>query len=180
MGSTAETYPPNLRFFKADLVPRTCRGEDDIDWSSPEVRRLFFGDDTSRPNNSSDEKPPDREPPEVEREDGESQSVPVGAIAGGVVGGVVLIAAIGAIFWFLRRRRQGRQEQPALGAVQTFPEGPDAEAKHAGVEMYVKPEPGELPAGYLPPELVNRQGTQGLHEMHGTGVERDPSQAYNR
>lgn len=37
------------------------------------------------------------------------KSTPVGAIVGGVVGGVALIAILGLAFWFLRRKKQSKE-----------------------------------------------------------------------
>lgn len=45
--------------------------------------------------------------------DSESKPAPLGAIIGGVVGGVVAIAIIGALFFFLRRRKQNKLKSSA-------------------------------------------------------------------
>lgn len=73
-----------------------------MDWSD-EVRALFTSSD---PNNGGPDPDNGNGQPSPNPEDGGS-STPVGAIAGGVVGGVAGIALIGAAVWFfLRKRRQ--------------------------------------------------------------------------
>jgi len=90
----------------------------------------------------------------------------IGAIAGGVVGGLAVVATAAGVFLFLRRRRQqrenagtlaspsyGQQSLPAeLKATDTIAELralPHAQEYHPPVEMYVEPHvpPIELSAG---------------------------------
>lgn len=61
-----------------------------MNWSDDEIRTLF----TTEPG------------------DGGSSSTPVGAIAGGVVGGVVALAVLGFAVWFFRRRRRAPASSP--------------------------------------------------------------------
>ncbi|KAJ8078983.1 hypothetical protein PM082_013267 [Marasmius tenuissimus] len=44
---------------------------------------------------------------------------PVGPIVGGVVGGVALIALLGLLFWFIRRRKQVSKEAPSAAYIRT-------------------------------------------------------------
>lgn len=83
------------------------RGLESKDWANDRVRSLFTqsgynnngtrGSDNG--NNSSDSR------------EGSSNETPVGAIAGGVVGGLAGIAIVGAAAWFLLRRHRQSQEE---------------------------------------------------------------------
>lgn len=119
----------------------------------------------------------------------QEDSPPVGAIAGGVVGGVVVVAVIGALFWFLRRRRRRRaakQQEPDVAATATPEmESTESQSSKPGFQYYPEmPDSGrsELPAGYLPPELVvdrdgPRYASEPRYEVDGTSVAR-PTNKY--
>ncbi|KAK2939755.1 hypothetical protein FoTM2_002975 [Fusarium oxysporum f. sp. vasinfectum] len=53
---------------------------------------------------------------------------PVGAIIGGVVGGVALIAILGLAFWFLRSKKPQNKEQ--MGYQQDMPPPPNVRGRH--------------------------------------------------
>lgn len=76
------------------------RNMDSVDWSSDEVEALFT---TPGSPNGDDESKADPD-----------TSTPVGAIAGGVIGGVAGVAIIAGVVWFmLKRRRQRSHPEPS-------------------------------------------------------------------
>ena len=114
--------------------------------------------------------------------------MPAGAIAGGVVGGLAVLALAGVAIWLLRRRKQ---EHSRLGATREVaadsqpPHGYFAAEKKQ--DEYPKPirhemsqPPGELPVDSFPHELPadyqyvengqpQRQGLGGGADTHSTG-----------
>lgn len=93
-----------------------------MDWSD-EVRALFT---SSNPNNGGPDPDNGNGQPSPNPDDGGS-STPVGAIAGGVVGGVAGIALIGAAVWFfLRKRRQSNGPAELDEAAKAENGSPDA------------------------------------------------------
>ncbi|KAL8997539.1 MAG: hypothetical protein Q9169_003234 [Polycauliona sp. 2 TL-2023] len=74
-----------------------------------------------------------------------SGGTPVGAIAGGVIGGVVALALLGAAIWWFR----GRRKQKAPVEMQ----------QHQAPDGYYPPAKSPAPPGY--------HDQPGLHEVHG-------------
>ncbi|KAK3358666.1 hypothetical protein B0T25DRAFT_72766 [Lasiosphaeria hispida] len=76
---------------------------DKVQWSSETVKKMFVEQKQDSPGKGDGDEGTSTEP-----NNSEPTRNPVAAIAGGVVGGVVALAAIGGVAWFiLRRRRQG-------------------------------------------------------------------------
>lgn len=82
-----------------------------VEWSSEEVERLF-----KQGQSSPDPTIPQPAGPSVTPPADAKSSAPVGAIAGGVVGGVALLAILAAA-WFLLRRKRKQQAVDATTTV---------------------------------------------------------------
>ncbi|KAK4442182.1 hypothetical protein QBC34DRAFT_456109 [Podospora aff. communis PSN243] len=93
-------------------------------------------------------------PPGPSTESTES-SIPVGAIVGGAVGGVVGLGVIGAIVWWLLRKRRSRQRQEGQPEEQVKPELHADSAKN-----YVTVSPSEIDPSTPHRELP----TAGVHQ----------------
>ncbi|KAL8393536.1 hypothetical protein RB599_005842 [Gaeumannomyces hyphopodioides] len=78
-----------------DWYAKEYKGLDSISWSGNGNTKALF---SSMPA-----------PSQVPKQQGDA--TPVGAIAGGVVGGVAALAAAGALAWFCLRRKKQRQQQ---------------------------------------------------------------------
>lgn len=102
-----------------------------MDWSD-EVRALFTASD---PKDEGPDPGNGNDPPSSDPGDGGS-STPVGAIAGGVVGGVAGIVLVGAAVWFfLRRRKQSAGPAELDEAAKAENGSPDA-SKWSPPPMY--------------------------------------------
>ncbi|KAH6855347.1 hypothetical protein B0I37DRAFT_300406 [Chaetomium sp. MPI-CAGE-AT-0009] len=86
---------------------------DAVEWSSDVVRNMFASKSTTDPGSTSSSSPS----PSSTGAGSESEpsSTPVGAIAGGVVGGVAGIAIIAGIVWLIMRRRGKTDPSPGDG-----------------------------------------------------------------
>lgn len=141
-------------------------GLENVDWADG-VKALFTesdGGDGGTPTPSPSNAPGDKE---------DSGSVPVGAIAGGVIGGVAVIAIVGGVFWFLRRKKR-RQALEDSQPPPSHPEMDNTESKHAGTPVYYpqgyqaapgSPPASELHSGYMPSEVATNE----RYEMDGSG-----------
>jgi hypothetical protein len=104
-------------------------GLDSVEWSSDAVRDMFTDGDSK---------------------DDSGSETPVGAIAGGVVGGVAGLALIGGlVFFFLRRRR--RNQQSAVDVPEPSPPSPTgtlgqkpSPSQFAELHPNATPRPAEL------------------------------------
>jgi hypothetical protein len=108
------------------------------------------------------------EDPDSEESSG-SKKTPVGAIAGGVVGGVVGLALLGFAFWFWRRRQQKQKYAPAA-------EMPAGEDKHQGAPPaaaaygdYYAQKHHSVPPQEMGSEPVMEMPGNHVHEMDGGG-----------
>ena len=134
-----------------------------MNWSTG-VRQLFV----TQSSTSSPSQPP---APENEGDD----SVPVIPIVGGVIGGVLFIAVIAGLLWFLRRKRRAPHHPPELAGVASS-RAEMENTQSLGGKTTVLSYTGaaerrisELNAGYLPPEMLGSSGgTQALYEVDGT------------
>ncbi|KAK4239500.1 hypothetical protein C8A03DRAFT_14122 [Achaetomium macrosporum] len=103
-----------------------------VQWSSDEVKSLFAvqSNTTSTGTDSGSSISPT---PEATTPAPNSSNTPVGAIAGGVVGGVAGLALIAAVAWFLLRRRRNRQN--------VMPHSAELPGEHAMQRGYYAAEP---------------------------------------
>lgn len=91
----------------------------------------------------------------------------MGAIAGGVVGGVIGLAIIGAAVWFfLRRRRRQRVDGTSAGYHAAAP----------GDEQPKTPELGEYGSSQPPVEMEAVHGHSELNLQHERRDERPPAE----
>ncbi|KAF5254883.1 hypothetical protein FANTH_379 [Fusarium anthophilum] len=85
------------------VVKDWYQSDDEVEWDNREVAKLFASMSTTTTRSTDGPKfdsPPDN-----------SSSTPVGAIAGGVVGGVAaIVALVGIWLWIRRRKRNGSNE----------------------------------------------------------------------
>ncbi|KAK3290355.1 uncharacterized protein B0H64DRAFT_63622 [Chaetomium fimeti] len=114
---------------------------DVVEWSSNAVRDMFASKSTTDPGSTSSPSP------SPSGTGSESESTPVGAIAGGVVGGVAGIALIAGIVWLLMRRRR-KNNGPGPGTESTYyddgRDAPEAAKYGSPMESTYKMEPQEL------------------------------------
>lgn len=101
-----------------------------------------------------------------------SNPIPAGPIAGGVVGGLVVIALIGGLLWFMRRRR--RRKTGLDGTSAALVEMENTQSPDGGKPSY-RDQPdkraSEMHAGYLPSEMAaSPDGTTVRYEVDGTSV----------
>lgn len=93
-------YVTGTEYDSPDLVKEYYAngGMDDVEWENDEVKAFFVesGDDDKNNGGGGDG-------------DDSGSDTPVGAIAGGVVGGVAAIAIIGFLIWFMRRRHRNQR-----------------------------------------------------------------------
>ncbi|KAH6651328.1 hypothetical protein F5144DRAFT_479164 [Chaetomium tenue] len=91
---------------------RDRRSLDSVEWSSDQVRRLFT---TNNPTDttSSSPSPSDSQSGDSTAVSDSQNTVPAGAIAGGVVGGVAGLALLAAAAWFFMRRRKNKASEAA-------------------------------------------------------------------
>ncbi|KAH6666538.1 hypothetical protein F5X68DRAFT_236977 [Plectosphaerella plurivora] len=133
---------------------------------SDEVRELFG----SAVEPSSSDESPGAQP--EDQNDSESSSTPVAAIAGGVVGGVALIAITAGVYWFMSRRRRKVQAP----VVQTSPNETVSKPPYEQVSPLDSAKPVEMSELHelpRPVELGNgREGPKDVHEMDGSHARR--------
>ncbi|SPO03327.1 uncharacterized protein DNG_06009 [Cephalotrichum gorgonifer] len=116
-------------------------GVQSVKWSTPETESLFT-------TASSDI---------VDVEQPEEKTVPAGAIAGGVVGGVAALALAGGLFWWLRRKKSAGSDDEApesakevtshqsSGSALPPSELPEKAHQREPVELHDQPKPGPPP-----------------------------------
>lgn len=121
-----------------------------VTWSSDEVQKLFAVENKSGLPGSggvSDGDNPDSQPTDPK------STTPIGAIVGGVVGGLAVLAVIAAVVFFMKRRKR-KASNPAgeLADTEWKQEAPGSESapSHSAVspgyhELSVKPPAGEMP-----------------------------------
>ncbi|EAQ85859.1 hypothetical protein CHGG_07112 [Chaetomium globosum CBS 148.51] len=168
---------------------------DQVDWSSEEVRRLFARRSTTPPSSTQSSGPSPTGsggPDPTSTGEPESSSTPVGAIVGGVVGGIGGLALIAVAVWiFLRRRKQGTlvgsiQDNSTDGAGEIkYPGVPEADAPHGHTELSSPRSPVEMDPRGLPVEINNNTpgyyheaDSRVYHEMdpQAQAFEMDPQQ----
>jgi len=164
---------------------------DKVNWSSNQVRQLFARKSTTTPSSSQN---PGSSPTSTSTSSdspgadagsaGETQSTstPVGAIAGGVVGGVAGVALIGATVWFALRRRKQRT---LAGSVQEdntdetgeikHPGVPEADAPHGHAEVTSYRPAAEMDPRDLPVEVDPQNRYEMEHQMR---YEMEPQTRY--
>ena len=117
-------------------------GLDSVEWSSDAVRDMFVDGGSGGD---------------------ESSETPVGAIAGGVVGGVAGIAIIGAlVFFFLRRRRRSQDTIVDVPEPSSTPGTTDQKPPEYYAELHQQdtPRPAELEPQQYRSELGTESETQ--------------------
>jgi hypothetical protein len=125
-------------------------------WSSDQVKALFtFRDSTSET------------PVPTEQNDLGSSSLPVGAIAGGVIGGVALIAIAAATFFFVSRRRRAKSPQHKPGPTEATSDAKNQHGLASGSTPHK--DPAELHEQYQPAEMTGqgKELPRPVHEMDG-------------
>ncbi|TDZ23877.1 Kelch repeat-containing protein [Colletotrichum orbiculare MAFF 240422] len=112
----------------------------------------------------------------------DSHSSSTGAIVGGVVGGVGGVALIGALVWFLLRRRRKRQPAPAVNTPATTETGQiyaghqhayspvPPSATIAASELDSRTPPPDIPKMIQPPELD--ANPRQYYELDGSGAQK--------
>jgi len=124
---------------------------DKVEWSSDVVKNLFVRQGSSGNGNGSVNNPNLSEP-------GKS-GISAGAIAGIAVGGVVALAAIAAVVWFLRRRKQQARSDDIAnqeGVYQAQPPAPPKSPHH----------PTEVSSSLRYSELASPEGFYAVPEKH--------------
>ncbi|KAG5753169.1 hypothetical protein H9Q70_004224 [Fusarium xylarioides] len=136
---------------------------EEVEWDSREVAKLFASMSPTTPRST------DR--PESDSDPDKSSPTPVGAIAGGVVGGVAAIVAIvGVWLWTRRRKRKGSEHPPQNSDEGASKEWGKAElsadsSKQNGLqELDSSQATAELPAATSPLEA---NGKIPRHELEG-------------
>jgi hypothetical protein len=82
-------------------------------------------------------------------DDDKGEAAPVGAIVGGVIGGVALLAAVGFGFWFMRRWKKNHGDAPAVTPATTQPTVYTGSPGTTAGGAYYAPVPqGYPPQGY--------------------------------
>lgn len=112
-----------------------------VEWS-PGVSALFAAEDEENGDGNND------------TGDGEGKSsTPVGAIAGGAVGGVAALAILAGIIWFVLRRRKRARDQSHSQTAATAPYGVESVGKPPGYHSQTATPPFSLNASpYQPTE----------------------------
>jgi len=90
----------------------------------------------------------------------------VGAIAGGVVGGVVGLAGLGLLAFFLRRRSKSKKQQPV--SEMSAQNSPQPHGVDAGQAWKQSPSPLQHSSPHVPVEAPDSSTAQ-VHEMDGSG-----------
>ncbi|KAK5659364.1 hypothetical protein OQA88_1457 [Cercophora sp. LCS_1] len=152
-------------YVRADLIKsRHNDGLEKMEWSSPEVQKLF------QVSESTEGTPqPTSEPP--------ASSAPVGAIVGGVVGGAAAITLVAVVVWWVLRRRRAKNEDAhdGDGAMETAEVGGESKylaevaATHGHTELSTgydgktaqEEDVQELESGYQTAELPSEQKAKG-------------------
>jgi len=114
-----------------------------VSWSSPELKGLFVTNGSATSQSKADG---DR-----------SSGTPIGAIAGGVAGGVVVLLGIGLAVWLLRRRKSQKPQEAELEAsvqpdVNLSPEMRDVQPTAENVKLELEAISSPVSARY-PSEL---------------------------
>ncbi|OAQ61711.1 kelch repeat protein [Pochonia chlamydosporia 170] len=107
-----------------------------VSWSTPEVKELFSQRKGPSPGSPT---APSPTPPIAEQPSPGASPTPVGAIAGGSIGGVVVLAVIGLWFW-RRKRKERKQPTEEVNDEGGHERGP------TGAELHGQSKPQELPA----------------------------------
>ncbi|TLD28231.1 hypothetical protein PspLS_03259 [Pyricularia sp. CBS 133598] len=100
-----DEYDPEMPAYEPPLMVKQWYAEgglDKVNWEDDKTRKLFpqFSSTTPAPGTPGTPDPTD------------TSAVPVAAIAGGIAGGVVLLLAICALAFMLRRRRRQAKQDP--------------------------------------------------------------------
>ena len=161
---------------------------DSVEWSSPKVKALFAtGASTSQTATSPSGSSPTGSAQDGLESDGgsKSTSAPIGAIAGGVVGGVALLCIIGLVAFIMIRKSRREQrsggekpEEPSelppsyhdAPAEPHYAEAPGAEAyKYDYVTETRVSGPGtpQSDGGNVPHQVTEVDSGHGYVEMHG-------------
>jgi hypothetical protein len=126
-----------------------------VNWSSNEVKKMFVGE-TDKEDNIDDKDNSNGQ------DQGESKKTPVGAIAGGVVGGTIILLAIAFGIWFYWRKHRR-----SVGIPQSSHRTPPI-AYQQTPKIYDPANPSELPDYSRPSEL---KGESVPAELGGFGGE---------
>ncbi|KAI7759045.1 hypothetical protein LZL87_010040 [Fusarium oxysporum] len=136
---------------------------DEVKWDNDDVAKLFVSMPSTTPRSTDG--------PKFDSFSDDSSPTPVGAIAGGVVGGVAAIAAlVGVWLWIRRRKRNASKQHPEARDGGDTKQWGKAElsaesSKQNGLqELESNQGPTELPAA-TPPALDSRRAER--HELEG-------------
>ncbi|KAF5684575.1 kelch repeat protein [Fusarium circinatum] len=131
------------------VVKDWYQSDDEVEWDNREVAKLFASMSTTTPRSTDG--------PKIDSPPDNSSSTPVGAIAGGVVGGVAaIVALVGIWLWIRRRKRNGSNEVQQNGDGDATKqcgksELPADSSKQNGLqELESNQAPAELPASSSP------------------------------
>ncbi|KAK0610852.1 hypothetical protein B0T14DRAFT_529203 [Immersiella caudata] len=182
-----EAPPPVKEWYSKGLLGS-------VTWSSDDVQRLFStATDDTPGGNGNNGNGGSNDPGSTEE-----KSTPVAAIAGGVVGGVVALAAIGALVWFLRRKKRSQDIGPMSTApahnelsggrpsemsphTKYTPAPPYHEAdSHDHHELYSQGAASPLPPKTLPGHSVGQYAELYTPAQTGHAVELDASMPQRR
>lgn len=103
---------------------------------------------------------------ESQNEGGGESKTNVGAIAGGVVGGVVGLAGLGLLAFFLRRRSKNKKQQTV--SEMSAQNSPQPYGADAGQAWKQSPSPLQRSSPQVPVEAPDSSTAQ-VHEMDGNG-----------
>ncbi|KAK5655592.1 hypothetical protein OQA88_5523 [Cercophora sp. LCS_1] len=132
----------------------------DVTWSSGDVQRLFAAATDQNPGSGSDGSGSGSSDPNTS--DSGSKSSPVAAIAGGVVGGLIGVALVGVLVWFLIRRKK-RSQDIGYTHASTAPTGPNELGSERPNEMSSETK-------YTPAPPYHEVGGNNHHELYGQGA----------
>ncbi|KAF5574015.1 kelch repeat [Fusarium pseudoanthophilum] len=136
---------------------------DEVEWDNRKVEKLFASMSSTTPRSTDG--------PDSDTDPEKSSPIPVGAIAGGVVGGVaVIVAIVGVWLWMRRRKRKASQHTPQNGDAGATKQWGKAELSADGSkqnrlqELDSNQATAELPAATSP---FDANGKTQRHELEG-------------
>ncbi|KAF5592367.1 kelch repeat [Fusarium pseudocircinatum] len=153
----AEDYKP------PKVVEDWYQNGDAVEWDNADVAKLFASMSSTTPRSTDH--------PVSSSDPDKSSPTPVGAIAGGVVGGAAaIVALIGVWLWMRRRKRKASERPPQNGNGDVTNQwgkselSAESSKQNEFQELESNQGPTKLPAA-TPPALENRRAER--HELEG-------------